>query len=331
MKLGIVGAGLIVHTLLEFIHELEDDIELTAISATPAEIDKLKDLQKQHGFHYVYTDINELLMNDEIDTVYLGVNNQMHYLFGKKVLEANKNLIMEKPFTSNYDQAKKLVDMAKDRHLMIFEAISTIYNPNFIKIQELLPTLGNIKIVTTNYTQYSSRYDAFKAGEILPAFDYRKSGGALMDLNIYNIHFIVRLFGAPKSVHYIANVEKEIDTSGILTMEYDTFKAVCIAAKDCAAPFTNCIQGNEGCICTGSPMFTLTDFDYQLNKQEAVHYDLTGESHRMKHEFIQFLKLYDNKDYEGVYKNLEHSLNVMKVVTDARKDIDLVFPDDENL
>lgn len=329
MKLGIVGAGLIVSTLLEFIHEV--DIELVAISATPTEIDKLNELKAKHGFKYVYTDIDELLKNDEVDTVYLGVNNQLHYLFGKKVLEADKHLIMEKPFASNYDQACMLVEMAKNRHLMIFEAISTIHNPNFLKIKELLPTLGDIKIVTVNYTQYSSRYDKFKEGVILPAFDVNKSGGALMDLNIYNIHFVLRLFNAPKNVRYIANIEKGIDTSGIMTMEYDKFKVVSIAAKDCGAPFTNCIQGDLGCIYTSSPLFTLTDFHYQLNKQEPLHYDLTNNAHRMKHEFLDFIDMFNNNDYEAVYELLEHSKEVMKVISKARKDIDLVFPDDLNL
>ena len=330
MKLGIVGAGLIVHTLLEFIHEL-DDIELVAISATPAEKEKLLDMQKEHGFKYVYTDVDEMLKNDEIDTVYLGVNNHLHFTFALKVLQANKHLILEKPFTSNYEQALKLVTMAREKKLMIFEAISTIHNPNFKKIEELLPTVGDVKIVSLNYTQYSSRYDAFKAGEILPAFDYKKSGGALMDLNIYNIHFIVGLFDEPKSVDYIANIKAGIDTSGILTMDYGEFKAVLVAAKDCGAPYTNCIQGDLGCIYTSSPMFTLTHFEHQLNKQEPVHYDLTNNSHRMKHEFIDFLEIFNNKDYEADDKIMNHALAVMKVCTEARKKINLVFPDDANI
>lgn len=329
MKLGIVGAGLIVSTLLEFIHEV--DIELVAISATPAEIDKLNAIKEKHGFKYVYTDIDEMLKNDEIDTVYLGVNNQLHYTFAKKVLEANRHLILEKPFTSNYTQAVKLVEMAKERHLIIFEAISTIHNPNFKKIRELLPSIGDVKIVSVNYTQYSSRYDAFRKGEVLPAFDVNKSGGALMDLNIYNIHFVVGLFGSPNEVHYIANMERGIDTSGILTMEYDGFKVTSVAAKDCGAPFTNAIQGNDGCIFTNSPLFTLTDFSYQLNRQESVHYDLTGNSHRMKHEFLDFLEIFNSKDYEADYQLLNHSLKVMDVISKARKDINLVFPDDANL
>lgn len=329
MKLGIVGAGLIVNTLLEFIHEV--DIELVAISATPQEEEKLKDLQKQHGFKYIYTDYEQMLKNDEIDTVYLGINNQLHFRFAEKALNANKHLILEKPFTSNYNQAKKLVDIAHNNHLMIFEAISTIHNPNYKKIEELLPSVGDVKIVSLNYTQYSSRYDAFRNGEVLPAFDYTKSGGALMDLNIYNIHFIVGLFGLPISVDYMANIERNIDTSGILTLDYGKFKAVLIAAKDCGAPFTNCIQGNDGCIYTSSPMFTLTHFEHQLNKQEPVHYDLTNHAHRMKHEFLDFLEIFNNKDYEADEKLMQHSLKVMEVITKAREKVNLVFPDDQNI
>ena len=329
MKLGIVGAGLIVHTLLEFIHEL--DIDLLAISATPAEKEKLLEMQKEHGFRYVYTDIADLLSNDEVDTVYLGVNNHLHYTFAKMALQAGKHIILEKPFTSNARQAENLIKMVEERNLMIFEAISTIYNPNFLEIRKLLPTIGKIKIVTLNYTQYSSRYDAFRRGEILPAFDYKKSGGALMDLNIYNIHFIVRLFGKPNDVNYMANIEYNVDTSGILTMDYGDFKAVLIGSKDTGCPFINGVQGIDGNIYTSSPMFTLTHFEYQLNKQEPVHYNLIGTDHRMKPEFTEVLRVFNERDYQTNREMLKHSLNVMEVVTAARKKAGIVFPDDDNL
>ena len=96
MKLGIVGAGVIVHTLLEFVHELSE-IELVAICTTAKSLEKLNTLKAEHGFRYVYTDYEQMLKNDEIDTVYLGVNNQFHYRYGKRALESGFNLIMEKP------------------------------------------------------------------------------------------------------------------------------------------------------------------------------------------------------------------------------------------
>ena len=50
----------------------------------------------------------------------------------------------------------------------------------------------------------------------MPAFDPAFSGGALMDINIYNIHYVVGLFGKPKNIEYYPNIERGIDTSGVL-------------------------------------------------------------------------------------------------------------------
>ncbi|MGI6510784.1 MAG: Gfo/Idh/MocA family protein [Erysipelotrichaceae bacterium] len=328
MKVGIVGSGLIVDTLFEFIKDLKQ-IEIMAITATARSIDKLNKLAKEHNIEYVYTDYQQFLENDQYDTVYLGVPNHLHYRMAKQALSAGKNVIVEKPFTSNYNQAKMLEKIAKERKLIILEAISNQHNPNYHKIKELLPTIGDVKIVVLNYTQYSSRYDAFKEGVILPAFDYRKSGGALMDLNVYNVHYLVGLFGKPDEVKYYPNIEYNIDTSGILMLSYDSFKAVLIAAKDCGSPLLNCIEGNKGCIYTSSPLFTLTHFHYQLNKEEPVYYDLCDNAHRMQHEFITFAEIIDNKDYDKAYKLLKHSIDVMEVLTKARASADIVFPDDE--
>lgn len=57
----------------------------------------------------------------------------------------------------------------------------------------------------------------------------------LRDLNIYNIHLLVGLFGNPNRVEYLPNVERGVDTSGILVLDYGNFKAVAIGAKDCSA------------------------------------------------------------------------------------------------
>lgn len=65
----------------------------------------------------------------------------------------------------------------------------------------------------------------------------------MRDLNIYNIHLLVGLFGKPKTVQYLANMERQVDTSGVLLMDYERFKAVCIGAKDCSAEIVSTIQG----------------------------------------------------------------------------------------
>ena len=197
-----------------------------------------------------------------------------------------------------------------------------------MKIKELLPNLGNIKIVQCNYSQYSSRYDSFKAGKSLPTFDPKFSGGALMDLNIYNIHYMVGLFGKPKNIEYYPNIERGIDTSGILMLDYGSFKGVCIGAKDCKAPIANNIQGDEGCIYQDTPANVCEKFQMLMNDGKNTLINENNYNHRMVNEFIEFADMIENNKLEKCYEMLDHSLVVSEVQTLARKKAGILFPAD---
>lgn len=328
MKLGIVGSGMIVNDLLSFIHDI-DSIKLIHISGTKNSEEKLKALKEEHGFKRYSIQYDELLNDDEVDTIYVALPNHLHYSYTKQALEAHKNVILEKPFTSTIEEAQELKELAIKNHLFLWEAITNQYLPNYQKIKELLPTLGKIKIVECNYSQYSSRYNAFKEGTILPAFDYTKSGGALMDLNIYNIHFVVGLFGKPKDIHYHPNIENSIDTSGILMLDYESFKCVCIGSKDCKAPLSNNIQGDQGCIHIDMPVSIINSFDVLMNDGTSQKINVNQDVHRMYDEFVAFENMYQKKDYQQCYDMLEHSMTVCKVQTIARRKAGVLFPADE--
>lgn len=329
MRLGIVGAGMIVRGLFTFIHEVEG-IELEAIASTEKSIDKVRQMAKENHVKKAYLNFDELLNDEDIDVMYIATPNHLHYQMCKQALERGKHVICEKPFTSRIEELEELSQLAKEKHLFLFEAISTQYLPNVLKIKEKLNELGNIKIVTANYSQYSSRYNAFKEGIIQPAFDYTKSGGALMDLNIYNIRLMVALFGKPLKVNYMANIEKNIDTSGIITLDYGNFKAVLIGAKDCKAPIATSIQGDQGCISIQTPANVLRSFKILHNDQREETFDLQGDTHRMVYEFNEFVKMIENKDFDRANEMMEKSLIAMDIATKARIDAGVHFKADES-
>ena len=330
MKLGIVGSGMIVEDLLSFINNIPN-IQLIHISGTKRSEEKVKNLCKKHYFKRCSTSYDQLLNDEEVDTIYVALPNHLHYEYTRQALLANKNVILEKPFTSTIEEAQELEKLAIENHLFLWEAITNQYLPNFYKVKELLPKLGRIKIVECNFSQYSSRYNAFKEGNILPAFDYTKSGGALMDLNIYNIHFMVALFGEPQKVQYQANIEKGIDTSGIMTLDYGSFKAVLIGAKDCKAPISTNIQGDKGCINITTPANNLRGFKLLRNDGTEEEMNLQGDTHRMYYEFVEFVKIIENKDYQRVEEMMKKSLIAMTIATKARQSAGVVFTADENL
>ena len=79
-----------------------------------------------------------------------------------------------------------------------------------------------MKLVLGNYSQYSGRYDRLKEGEVPNVFNPQYGGGALMDINYYNVYLNVALFGKPEKVVYFPNIYENLaDTSGILVMQYD--------------------------------------------------------------------------------------------------------------
>lgn len=336
MKLGIIGAGMIVNGLFQFIHTIPE-IEIKAICATPHSIEKLQKICAEQNIPAYYTDIDELIQDPDIDTVYVAVPNHLHFLCASKALARGLDVIMEKPFTSNYREAEELAKLAHETHHYALEAVTTRYLPNVLKIKEDLPQMGSLKIVSMNYSQYSSRYDAFCEGNILPAFDPKKAGGALMDLNIYQINFALILFGYPEDIHYFPNVEKGIDTSGILILQYPAFKCVCIAAKDCKAPLTTTIQGDKGCIIMHSPANVISDFQLLMNTKgkqvdqdlEVPTQDYNQGKNRMYHEFIEFERILSERDDKAAEEALHLSLQSMKIQTKARLENNILFPADE--
>ena len=292
------------------------EMEICALFARKEE--KRRKLCEAYHIPKAYDSYEKLLADDSLDVLYLPVPNDLHYSFGKQALEAGKHVIMEKPFCVNRAEAQELAELAEKKGLMIFEAITIQYNPNYQKVRELLPGLGDIKIVQLNFSQYSSRYEAFKRGDIAPVFDVKKAGGALFDLNVYNIHFVAGLFGRPKTVHYYPNMERDVDTSGILILEYPDFQCVCVAAKDCGAPCSVNIQGDKGCIFSPSKPSLFEEFSYQENKKEAVPYALRNSEFRFYDELRAFTDYYTAGDYDGVKKRLEHSLLIMEILDTAR-------------
>ena len=321
MKLAVLGTGKIVQEFLPMIQQVTD-VELVALLSTPRSLYKAKEMQAQYQVQEVYTDYETLLGNATIDTVYVALPNHLHYQYTKAALLQGKNVICEKPFTLNAQQLQELIQIATEKRLILLEAITNQYLNNFLQIKKDLAQLGKIKIVECNYSQYSSRYDAFKEGKILPAFDPQKGGGALMDINIYNIHFVVGLFGKPEKVQYLANIERDIDTSGILVLDYGAFKAVCIGAKDSTAQIRSVIQGTDGSIEVLGATNEMPRYERRSKTEiEAVNVNL--DKHRMYQEFEKFTEVIDQKDLAFALEQLNHSLTVMQVVDQALESANL--------
>ena len=326
MKLAITGGGLIVKTVAAFLPGWGWEVE--AICVTPQGADAAWELARQCGCPAVYTDYERMLEEVEAKVVYVAVPNHLHFAMARKALERGLHVILEKPITSNDTEARILAELARGRGLFLWEAITTLYQPNYATLKANLGRIGQVKLVSCNFSQYSSRYDAFCAGQTPPVFDREKSGGTLMDLNLYNLHWLMGLFGEPEAVEYHPNLHRGIDTSGVLTLHYPGFQAVSIAAKDCGAPCRYVIQGTRGYILQTAPANVCGEVVVHLNDGAEERFD-TPTGHRLEAEFAVFARQLAEHDLDGCYRMLEHSLAVCRVQTRARLGAGIVFPADK--
>lgn len=311
MKLGILGSGMIVQDLLSFVQT----IPLITVQGIYARSqDKVQTLQEAHNIPSCFSQYEDMLSSEDIDTIYIGLPNHLHYSYAKAALLKGKHVICEKPFTPSLEEFKDLVNIAKAQGVMLLEAISNQYQEVYLELKEQLSRLGEIKIVECNYSQFSSRYKDFKNGIIHPVFNPDMAGGALMDINIYNIHFVVGLFGRPLDVQYFPNIENGIDTSGVLILDYGTFKSVCIGSKDSHATSSIQIQGTSGNIHVPHTANHIQSF---ISENESLNKVMSMTKHRMYDEFVEFTRMIHTKNFEEAEKMLEHSEYVMEVVERA--------------
>ncbi len=326
MKLGIVGSGKIVQEFLPWLAS-SPAFEVAALCSTQRSAGKAAALCAQYGVPLHVTDYSQLLA--AVDVVYIALPNLLHTAYAKAALEAGRHVIVEKPLAPCASEAAALSALAHRKGCFLFEAVTTQYLENYRKLRQLLPRVGQVKLVQCNFSQYSSRYDAFCAGQTAPVFDPQQAGGALMDLAVYNVSYIVGLFGEPQQVHYAANVEKGIDTSGILTMDYRSFKAVSIAAKDCAAPPRYVIQGTRGYLLQKSTANFCGPVTLHLNDGREEHFSLNGKRPRCAAEFEIIAHAIAAGDQELCSGMLETSLAVSRVLTAARQSAGIKFPCDK--
>ena len=198
------------------------------------------------GFQHSTDDLAGLLASD-IDAVYVASPNAIHAGQVRAALDAGKHVFCEKPAVPTIAEWDALVALASERGVVLLENIRNEYDPLMQRIEDLLPTLGTIRRVYFALSQRSSRYDDVLAGRRVNIFDPAMGGGALMDLGIYLVHPLARLFGTPsRTSASFVTVPTGADGAGAALFTYPGMVAEVAWSKITAGPGGGSIEGELG-------------------------------------------------------------------------------------
>ena len=326
IRFGIIGTNNITTWFLNGA-KLVKDFKLTAVYSRTEE--RAKEFAAIYGVENTFTSLEEMAKSDLIDAVYIASPNRLHAEQAILFMKNGKHVLGEKAFASNAKEVSKMIEAAKENNVVLMEAMKTTVLPTFKAVMENIHKIGKVRRYFSSFCQYSSRYDKYKEGIVLNAFNPELSNGSLMDIGVYTIAPMVALFGKPNEIKASAYMlESGADGEGSIIFKYDDIQGSVIYSKISNSYLPTEIQGEEGTILIER---VNTMASAKIIYKDGREEDLTKlhEVDDMCYEIEEFINIIQSGRKESDINSLEFSQNVMEIMDEARRQIGLVYPADK--
>ena len=157
IKTAVVGAGFIGPVHVEALRRLG----ITVTGILGCDDNESQSAKEALGLPKAYSSIDELLADESVDAVHLAVPNVLHYEFSKKVLQAGKHVMCEKPLAMNADETAELVELAKSSNVAAAVCYNIRYYPMNLQARAMVTQgdLGDIYAINGCYIQDWLLYD----------------------------------------------------------------------------------------------------------------------------------------------------------------------------
>jgi predicted dehydrogenase len=250
LRIGVLGAAPIVKMAL-----------LTPASATPAvvvqavaarQLSRAQRFAARFGIPQAYGSYSDLLADEDVDAVYVPLPPSLHGTWAAAAMDAGKHVLIEKPFTSNGDDATALVARAETSGLVVMEAFHSVLHPLVDDLRQILAS-GTIGAPVTAYGVFSIPIPPGKSTR----WDVSLGGGALMDVGCYPIRMFQSVFGStPEVLEASALNSGGIDRAMSATLQFPDGPRASITASIWSAAFELprlTITGTEGRLSVSGP------------------------------------------------------------------------------
>lgn len=249
IRVGIVGTNFISEWFTEAARRTAGRIEPVAVYSRSA--DRAAEFAQRHRIPQGFGAFETML--DAVDAVYIASPTVAHFPQAMAAIEARRHVLVEKTISVSHTQAVALFARAEERGVVVMEATRHLHTPEHGLIRESIGRLGTLRYAHLEMLQYSSRYDRFRAGEHMNAFDPALGNSALTDIGVYCLEPALDLFGAPIA-HTGASVRLEngFEAGGAIQLDYRTMIADLSYSKIAQGFAPSTIVGEGGALAIDS-------------------------------------------------------------------------------
>lgn len=293
---------------------------------------------KNHDIN-CYGSYEELVKDPDVEIVYIATPNSHHYSNCKLALENFKSVLCEKPFTVNYNQAKELISIAKDKNLFLMEGLWTRFFPLTKELQRLLfeeNLLGNLKRV---FSDFGVAFDLDNLPKTHRLLNPELGGGALLDIGCYALTWILMTaYKDPRNENeeptvasgMVKNPLTGVDESTNISLVFPKSQVTSVVTlnfnvnSNHSSPVT--IQGEKGNITVQWSPCRPESFEIHINGQESITKTFKISGHGMFWEADECARnLRDGKKESETYP-LKESLLLMNIMDKVKRSHNLTFP-----
>ncbi len=327
IRYAIIGTGKIVRTFLEAAAKVP---ELKLFAVYSRSLEKARAFGEKYGAERFYDSLKALAADPQVQAVYIASPNYCHCDQSIQMMEAGKHVLCEKPIASNQAEYEKMLETARRCGVIFFEAMRSVFTPEMEVLEETLPLLGKLRQVSFQFCQYSSRYDNYRNGIIENAFKPELSNGSLMDLGVYCVHPMVRLFGIPKTLHadgvFLPN---GVDGAGSVIAGYGDMQVQIMYSKICDSHLPSEFQGENGSLVLDK-IAQPQKMTLYLRGQEPRELPVVKCSNNMEYEIAKWAGWMEGMGSpQELFRVQEDSYREMQVLDEIRQLLSIRFPADE--
>ncbi|MCY4403197.1 MAG: Gfo/Idh/MocA family oxidoreductase [Candidatus Poribacteria bacterium] len=222
LRWGIIGCGNVAEHKGGPPLYTVDGSELIAVMRRDRE--KAVAFAEKHGAKRVYTDVDKLLADDEINAVYIATHPYLHCEQTIRAAQAGKHILCEKPMAMTVEECQRMVDVCDKAGVILMLAYYRNHYPNIVKMKALMDegVIGEVVLARINCTGfYNPNRPDLKNWRINPEMS---GGGVLMDIGSHRISLLEYLMGDIESVRGFAETVHQdipVDDSAVFTLRFE--------------------------------------------------------------------------------------------------------------
>ena len=270
-NIAILGCGVIASIMARTLREMKKrGAPICLYAAAARTLDRAQAFCEKEGFEKAYGSYEEMVRDERIDLIYIATPHSHHAEQAKLCLSHGKAILCEKAFTVNARQAREVLALAREKNVLVAEAIWPRYMPSRKVICDLLDSgaIGTPQLLTASLSGY--------AEDIERIYNPALAGGALLDVGIYPLTFMSMFFGNDfvRMESTVQLMETGVDRQENFSLYYADGRMANLSAG------TTC-RSDRSCLISGSEGYITVD---NVNNPAKITLYLSKENHAVAHD-----------------------------------------------